>query len=314
MIIKSAAKKDADTGKLKELLAKPGLSEVTREKIQSEIRMVNAGAAGEAEAAYEINFNFGASDNWAVIHDLRIEHAGRVAQIDHLLIGRTLDVWVLETKRFSDGIGINSSGECVMFWNGRPKGIASPHEQNERHIAVLKAVFRGGAVDLPRRLGMVISPELKGLVVVSKGARISRPKEKGWWTNDLVKADQLKSRIFNSDGDSPFGLAKLVSSQTISDLAKQLASLHSPISIDWERKFGIDTPSPAQAKPEEIASPPVKLFAKVPADHAKGKPCKKCGAGVDARVAAFCRFNKSRFGGEVYCMACQPAAAGRPTA
>ena len=48
----------------------------------------------------------------SVIHDLRIECEGRVAQIDHLLIGRFLDIWVCETKNFSEGIAINEQGNA----------------------------------------------------------------------------------------------------------------------------------------------------------------------------------------------------------
>ena len=35
---------------------------------------------GESESAYLIDFHFAASLNWAVIHDLRVEHNDRVAQ------------------------------------------------------------------------------------------------------------------------------------------------------------------------------------------------------------------------------------------
>lgn len=47
-----------------------------------------AGLRGETESAYFIDFHYAASPNWAVIHDLRVEHNGRTAQIDHLLINR----------------------------------------------------------------------------------------------------------------------------------------------------------------------------------------------------------------------------------
>lgn len=39
---------------------------------------------GEKVALFVLSYKD--SQNWAVIHDLRIEHRGRVAQIDHLLI------------------------------------------------------------------------------------------------------------------------------------------------------------------------------------------------------------------------------------
>ena len=43
---------------------------------------------GEQEAAYHIDFHLKDSQNWAVIHDLRVEWNGRGAQMDHLHIDR----------------------------------------------------------------------------------------------------------------------------------------------------------------------------------------------------------------------------------
>src|SRR3546814_12221508 len=77
-----------------------------------------------------------------LIHDLRLEHGSRTAQIDHLLINRWMDVYVLETKHFHAGIKITEDGEFLR-WNNYQKtyeGMASPLEQNERHIQVLKDV------------------------------------------------------------------------------------------------------------------------------------------------------------------------------
>jgi hypothetical protein len=83
---------------------------------------------------------------------------GRVAQIDHLLITRLLDIWVFESKHFAEGVGVNEQGEWVAYWNGKPHGIASPVEQNRKHIAVLREAFDQGPVQLPRRLGVCEAP------------------------------------------------------------------------------------------------------------------------------------------------------------
>jgi len=65
-----------------------------------------------------------------------------VAQIDHLLINRLLDIWVLESKHFAEGVSINDHGEWTGFSGGRPYGMASPIEQNRKHVAVLEQVLR----------------------------------------------------------------------------------------------------------------------------------------------------------------------------
>lgn len=305
MLIKSSDDRTGDIEILKSLLAHPAANADTKRKIEQEIRNISSGAKGEQEAAYEIDFHYGAaSKNWAVIHDLRLEHEGRVAQIDHLLINRFLHIWVCESKRFAEGIAINEQGECAMFWQGKPQGVGSPHEQNAKHIAVLRALCDSGAVDLPRRLGFTIKPSFSGLVVVSKNARITRPKAKGWWDDGIIKADQVKAKIDKAiDGaNNPLVAAKLVSPETVESVARSLASLHMPASFDWHARFGL----PKEAvKP--VAAMPGAETPKAPADQGKAKrACHSCGTAVEDKVIVFCvRFNKARFGGNVYCMECQ---------
>lgn len=307
MLIKQADDRTSDIETLKSLLGHPAATVDTRKKIGQEIRNISSGAKGEQDAAYEINFHYGeSSKNWAVIHDLRLEHDGRVAQIDHLLINRFLDAWVCESKRFAEGIAINEQGECAMFWQGKPQGVGSPHEQNAKHIAVLKTLCDSGAVELPKRLGFSIKPSFNGLVVVSKNARITRPKAKGWWNEGIVKADQVKAKIDKAlDSDNnPLMMAKLVSAETVESVARSLASLHVPASFDWHARFGLskETVRPDAAKPAvEPAAKHVGAASSKP-----GRVCHSCGAPVEDKVVTFCvRFNKARFGGNVYCMECQ---------
>lgn len=144
-----------------------------------------------------------------------------------------------------------------MFWQGRPQGIGSPHEQNAKHIAVVKAACDDGTVELPKRLGFSIKPSLTGLVVVSKNARISCPKTKGWWNDGIVKADQVKARIEKSfDSDNNILLAaKIISADTLESFANGLAALHTPASFDWCAKFGLPKTVPVQTKPAEAHAP-----------------------------------------------------------
>ena len=87
-------------------------------RARDELRIRQAGIKGEKDAAYLIDFDYARSANWAVIHDLRVEHDGRTAQIDHVLINRWMDVYVLETKHTWGGIKITEEGEFLR-WSGR---------------------------------------------------------------------------------------------------------------------------------------------------------------------------------------------------
>jgi hypothetical protein len=297
MLIKSADDKNKDIETLQGLLNNPSTPTVTRKEIEQEIRNIRSGQKGEKDAAYEIEFYFGRSKNWAVVHDLRIAHGGWVAQIDHILVNRWLNVWVCESKRFGEGIAINEYGECSAFFDGKPYEGSSPFEQNRKHCAVLKAAFDDGAVEMTKHLGFFIKPDIRSLILVSKNARITRPEAKSEEADAILRADQIKSRIdkdLDSRTSNQLSGAKIIASDTLEDFAKRLASLHTPIAFDWHATFGLSKESVASAS--ETQSEGVK----------KSKPvCSSCGTTVTHNVAEFCGSKKATFGGKVYCINCQ---------
>lgn len=321
MIIKSADNKAPQISALEALLARPDATNDIRKRIEQEIRNIRAGVKGEKESAYEMEFQYGISKNWMLIHDLRLDIADRVAQIDHLVINRFMDIWVCESKSFSEGISINDYGECTAFYGAKPYGVPSPFEQNRKHIAVLESVFESGMVNLPSRLGFTIKPSIKSLILVSTGARISRPKTKIDGIDSIIKNDQFKARIdksFDSD-NNPLGLAKLISSNTLENFARAIADMHRPIEFDWPAKFGLTKippePMPGEKQqvieewPKEVLKPDLAVAGQAE-DQAsnKTKPkliCHSCGEPVTYNVAKFCWFNKPKFGGNIYCMECQ---------
>jgi hypothetical protein len=321
MLIKQADDRSEDIEALKTLAARPDVTIETRRRIEQEIRNIQSGMKGEAEAAYEMGFHYGESKNWMIVHDLRLECGGRTAQIDHLLINRFLEIYVCESKRFSEGVSVNEQGEFSAFFGGKPYGVPSPLEQNRRHMAVLEAVFKTGQVAPPKRLGFTITPSLHGLVLVSKTARISRPKAKIDGIEMVIKNDQLRAKIDRDiDKDNNIlGAAKLIGHDTLADFASRLAAAHEPIKFDWAAKFGLPavapTPvapaSPVKAAPKEqtVSQPseaaPVSA-SEEPSGNKKSKlACSSCGTVVAYNVAKFCWFNKPRFGGKVFCMDCQ---------
>ncbi|MEH3086711.1 MAG: NERD domain-containing protein [Xylophilus ampelinus] len=244
MLIKSADDRARDIDTLTALISHPAASIRARQDIDLEIRKIRAGARGEAEAAYEIDFDHKASTNWAVLHDLRLEYQGRVAQIDHLLVNRCLDVWVCESKHFQQGVAINEHGEFTAFYGNRAVGIPSPLEQNRKHLEVLRAVLDSSLVQLPTRLGMAIRPALHSVVLISKNARITRPAKAIPGLDAVVKSDRLRDLINRQvEGNSTIGtlvsVAKMVAPDTLESFARQLARLHRPGSFDWAAKFGV---------------------------------------------------------------------------
>jgi len=306
VLIKPADDKQHDLDALATLLLRTDLYASTRQRIEQEIRNIRAGLAGEREAAYEIDFHYGDSDKLMVIHDIRIEVDGRVAQIDHLLLDRLLEIWVFESKHFAEGVGVNEQGEWVAFWNGKSHGIASPVEQNRKHMVVLNEAFDKDLVKLPRRLGVKLKPQLRSLILVSSRAKISRPRSRAAAArvdglDTVVKVDQLATtierQIDQTSALSTLGsITRLVSMGTLEDISRQLVALHRPSQVDWAARFGL---TPGVAQPVAAISPPSV------ARPAPGQSCDSCGSFVSPKVAAYCEANAVRFAGRVLCYDCQ---------
>jgi len=315
VLIKSAGDKQAEIDALEALLVRPDVDGATRHRIELEIRMVRAGVSGERDAAYEIEFHLGSNRNQMTIHDLRIECDGRVAQIDHLIVNRLLDIWVCESKHFAEGVEINEHGEWVAFYGNRPHGISSPIEQNRRHVMVLADVFAKGLVPLPTRLGITIKPQINSLVLVSDRARISRPKgrtaERVEGLETVIKVDQLWPTIERAYNERNIAaLGKVVGRETVETVARNLAALHVPTNVDWAARFGLSPqarPAPAiGTTPRSTSHGPAAAQGPAHDRVAWQRPaCATCGRRVSDAVITYCQTNAARFGGAVYCMDCQ---------
>jgi len=303
--IKAADDRQRDIDALSALLDQPGLDQATRKRIEVELRRVRAGVAGEREAAYEIEFHYGANPNRMTIHDLRLEVDGRVAQIDHLLVDRLVGIWICESKHFSEGVAVDEFGEWTGFYRRRQFGIGSPIEQNRKHAAVLADVFAHGLVSPPKRLGMALKPRIRSVVLVSKGARITRPNAaaarariKGLDT--VIKVDQLKAVIDRDlDETGVLAMRRFITQGEVERLARNLAALHRPLEVDWAARFG------AQAQQADQPAEPVvpTLTAAVPS--ASSTRCQACEKRVSQTVIEFCEARTEVFGGRILCMDCQ---------
>jgi hypothetical protein len=301
MIIKSRDPKDRDIAELDALL-KQADAPAKRFLIERELRAMKAGIAGEEDCAYYINFYFGKSDNWCVLHDLRIEHQGSVAQIDHLLINRLFEIYVIESKNFSYEVSINDSGEFTLKSGSYSFGIPSPIEQNKRHIFLLEKFIT--ASDLtPSRLGLPIVPRYRSLILMSPKSVITRPDRKTFDTDMVIKADALRTKIDEFvDRMNPLqdltAIGKFSKIKTVAEFAESLRSHHSSNSIDYRKKFGI-----------KAATDPIQTV--IDRSNGTGEQgekkyyCFKCRKAIPDNVARFCWNNKERFGGKAFCYECQ---------
>lgn len=291
---------------LERLLSLAQLSKAQREDLQDELGAMRAGNKGEKEAAYHIDFGWKDGKNSVVIHDLRLEHEGRVAQIDHLILMRTLDCHVLETKGFSSEVRISESGEWETRTRYGWRGIPSPVEQNRRHIEVLQAFVRDHNLS-PKRLGLCMPLRFHNWVLVSPKCQIRRGGEE--WDR-VVKMDLFEKRFsecVQATGflDTLSSVSKLVSLETLQGIGEFLVNAHKPTAINYAARFGINAVAATRSNVPREAAPAA------PAQTVTS--CEDCGVGVDPQVIKFCRVNLQRFRGKVLCRSCQQAARSAPS-
>jgi hypothetical protein len=287
MIIKRMDSKEQEIGELETFL-KGKLKPYQRLLIERELKAMRSGIRGEEDSAYYIDFYFGDSKNWVVIHDLRLEYKGQVAQIDHLLMNRLFDIYVLETKNYSYKLKINPDGEFAAYYDKQYMGIPSPIEQNKRHKHLLER-FLGFYNILPKRIGISIRPRLRTFVLVSPKCTIMRPPQKEFDTSSVIKADTLRTKIDQEvEKVQPLSdlaaISKLCPSSTLQRTAQKLASFHRPLKPDYKSKFGL----------------PAQNFSEVEQYF-----CSRCKKAISERAANYCRQRKDRFGGKLYCFGCQ---------
>ncbi len=279
VIFKTKDLLDVQLEKLEQELIQP-LSAYRRQRIEKDLAQIRAGLQGEKEAAYHIDFDLKNNPNWAVIHDLRLDWNGRVAQIDHLLIDRLLEFYVVESKSFRTKVRYAHGGWERLNYN-RWEGIPSPVEQNNRHIAVLQELIRDEQL-APTRLGMVIKAVFFNVVVVQPSCSIvgKHPDEARIYRMDsLVR----KVRDINPSG---LDILKIIASETLYQLAAALITYHKPFA------------GRAIAGSQTSTTP-----TKAPASlHQK---CQSCAGPITSAEVEYCRSNKRRFGDQLLCKKCQ---------
>ena len=231
MILKHMDGRDRDLATLEDMLGRAGPK--LRERIGSEIGRIRTGLKGEADAAFHIDEALSDSTRSFVMHDLRIEHRGKTAQIDHLVIHRTYRfAMVVETKNFDADLSWNEHGEWTARYGRRSWPVESPIEQARRHCRMLEKWIAD--VGLPAMRSYV------PLVMISTRSRLPHgPRvEDGV---EIVKADMFNRRYDQrmeamGTGGVLMGLFGGLDQQTVENLCEALSRAHSPAEYDWDAR------------------------------------------------------------------------------
>ena len=258
MILKQADDKQADIDILHNLA---GQASSTRQRtdVQSEIDNIVAGMRGEQDASYYLDQEFRHREDAIVIHDLRIEEESDVAQIDHLVISRRRQAFVLETKALKATISCNDAGEWEAVYGRDRYPIASPLEQCKRHAAVLRRWLGRRETALREVIPVVlVAPTTK------LGQRASAHDDP-----DIVKSDLFPRWYEQKTSASATHVVQkgheVMSEDELAGIGFRLIKAHTPIQFDWRRRFGfpslvdVDTSSapvtPAKAPPAAMSEP-----------------------------------------------------------
>lgn len=262
MLIKDRDDRNGAIEQLKDLLSL-NLSPRKKFLIERELKNISPCDDGGKNAAHFIDFYCADSRNWAIIHDLKIEDSGFSTQIDHILINQFFDIYLVESKNYTYNLKITANGEFLVFDGRKYQSVNSPIEENQKRVQALRKILDGNKI-IPKRLGIPVRPQIKTYVLVSPGANVLRPPKSVYDTSSVVSADYLTETLLKNVERVRCVLQKLkrlpraYNAKTLEKAAAKLASLNSPIPVDYRRIFcpeGTGSP-PASQRAEGRASFP----------------------------------------------------------
>lgn len=291
MILKNMDEHSAELATIERLLLAEPADTVSRALKQDRATILNS-LKHQRDSAYHLDFYFKESRDWVVLHDLRLEMGENVAQIDHLLINRQLDIYVVESRFYNSDIKIDDKGDFHCLYNKKPVIMSSPVARNLRHIDFLHQYLGQNGL-LPTRLGLTIKPRYHNIVLVSPTSRVTRPNDAGDSFPEVVAADRFLNAFKRAQHEYPLtdfvNLARQLTPEALHGMAARLAQRHFPRSIDFAERYGLKHGEYS----EEVE------------DCGESCRCSMCQKRITSRVARYCYTNREMFAGKVYCFSCQ---------
>jgi len=309
MLIKSADDKSKRLALLQDLQKSSLLDARQKEWLRVELRNLTAGLRGEQEAAFHLDGHYKDGQNNVLLHDLRFQIDGEVAQIDHLVINRTGYMVLIETKNYSGDLEVNAHGEFTVRYGKERYGIPSPYEQSRRHARILGKLLE--RLEIGTRTDKL--PEFHNVVMMHPKAIIQRPDPMAFDTSFLIKADQFPSwheKLVDGIGTGSVlkALFNLRSPDTIKEWGEKLKRQHRPADLLALPEFMQPKPHMAQpaqapkpAAPTPVAASTAPESTAADASLAKKLICAHCQGKISYPEGKFCWNNAKRFGGLQYC-------------
>ncbi len=226
MIVKQ---RDAMLATIKALEARSNLSSDTVRKNAC----ISAAARLRADTTTQqatdlIDSLFGQSDEWAVIHDLRLCVGGHALQINHVLINATLCFVCLDSRFLNYGLEFGESGQCKATNGLESRVVASPTNKMSKDVRMLRN-WLGEAGILPKRFGLTRKPSVKGFVLTHPGLRLSRRTDSSNTDLGVYPSDALFALLWKRDLRTGKLRINTLSPDDLHNVALRLVDAHQPV-------------------------------------------------------------------------------------
>jgi len=187
------------------------------------------------EFAGYLNEAFGLDKDYAIGHDVRINcEAGR-AHIDHLIISRTFDIFLIESRIAGDELRVGENEEFTSrYRDGAAFRIRSPATQLRRSLAVMQHIFR--SIELPERFGMKLVPRFHRFVVLPAGCTITNSSSID--PQQFVRPKELLRAVIGASRTSSLrGFMSSLSPDQMRDIGRIVVRWHTPDKVDFIGKY-----------------------------------------------------------------------------
>jgi len=236
MLFKEIDSKIEEINQLKKLLR---LSKNIKQQalIKTTLTRIENGYKAEKDNAYYLDFKFKDNTNNIILHDIRIEHKEKVAQIDHIIINR-FGIEILESKSFTGTLTIKEDGSINVEYGKKIQTFPNPLEQNNRHAKILTDFIKTN-IKLSSNHKLFGIPISSTVLINPETTITNNTLPKGFdradsftthWDENIKQMNTLQ--VFKSLG----GIMKM---DKVQEIANFLIKHHKPKTYNYAKKYPI---------------------------------------------------------------------------
>ncbi len=204
----------------------PGMDSIQRQGLIQAAARLRADCT-KGNACRQIDSYFAESKDWLVIHDLRLQHAQQIIQINHLLISSELKFYIVDSRYLKNGLKLNENGQCWVQSGSQSKPTASPLNKLNRDIRILRDIIKK-AKELPRFLGISPTISVEGYILTNPALKSHKPPSSVLDSSAVIASDMLFASVWEKRQSWIRSKVISVDADSLYNLSQALLSLHIP--------------------------------------------------------------------------------------